>query len=107
VVTFASGSGALDTEAEGALALVAEELKLNSKWKVLVVGFADKVGETAAGETLGSKRAQSVSNRLKTIGVPQERLHAQSLGSAYAEGDQWTKGAQKQDRRAEVWAFWE
>jgi len=107
VVTFPQNSASLSTEAAGALGVITDELKTNTKWSILVAGFADKMGESAGGQPLGTKRAQAVADYLASRGVAKDRIHLQSLGSTYAEGDQWTKEAQKQDRRAEVWAFWE
>jgi len=104
-VTFDSGSATLDAEARGALAISAENLRHNTLWHVLVVGFADRVDERDRAGELGQSRAESVKRFLESKGIDGSRVDVMGLGSKHAEGRDLQPETRNQDRAAEVWAF--
>jgi outer membrane protein OmpA-like peptidoglycan-associated protein len=105
VVSFGAGSSSLDGEGRGALGIAAEELAANPAWHVLVVGHADNQGEKSGGENLGQSRARVTAEHLRALGVAQDHLSVQSLGSTYAQGDRYALEQVGRDRRVELWVF--
>ncbi len=101
-LTFASGSSSLDREGQGALLEAVKELKVNTRWHVLVAGFAGNRGE---GASVGQARAESVGKFLRSQGIDAARISTMNLGSKYAQGREYEPQQQALDRRAEVWAF--
>lgn len=101
-LTFASGSASIDAEGQGALMAAVTELKANTRWHVLAVGFADNRGESAS---VGQARAEAVMEFLRSQGIDAARISTMGLGTKYAKARDYEPGQQALDRRVEVWAF--
>ncbi len=101
-VTFPAGSAALDAEARGALGEAIDQLKTNSAWHALVVGFSDGKNESGA---LARTRAEAVSKILASRGIDASRVSVLGLGSAYAKAGEFEPEQLTRDRRAEIWVF--
>ena len=101
-LTFASGSASIDAEGQGALMAAVTELKTNTRWHVLAVGFADNRGESAS---VGQARAEAVAKFLQSQGIDAARISTMGLGTKYAKARDYEPGQQAMDRRVEVWAF--
>ncbi len=104
-LTFSAGGSALNQEAKGALIEASRQLKLNPRWQALLVGFTDQHGEQGRSLALGRARAEAAQEFLISQGVEKSRITLQSLGSAYAKGDQYQPTQLETDRRVEVWAL--
>lgn len=104
--SFASGSSALNLESNGALREIVDDLKANTRWHVLVVGFTDAMGEANANQfDLSMDRAKAARGYLVRNGIDESRISTMAVGSRYAEGDQYEPATTASDRRVEVWAF--
>lgn len=57
-------------------------LQPNSKAKICVTGHTDKVGPEAINKEVAQRRADAVAKYLVELGVPQQRIVTESLGSS-------------------------
>jgi outer membrane protein OmpA-like peptidoglycan-associated protein len=57
-------------------------LQPNSKAKICVTGHTDKVGPEALNKEVAQRRADAVAKYLVELGVPQQRIVTESLGSS-------------------------
>ncbi len=101
-LTFASGSASINAEGQGTLMAAVSDLKANTRWHVLAVGFADNRGESAS---VGQARAEAVAKFLRSQGIDAARISSMGLGAKYAKARDYEPGQQALDRRAEIWAF--
>jgi outer membrane protein OmpA-like peptidoglycan-associated protein len=104
--SFAPGSTSLNREAQGALREIVDDLRSNTRWNVLLVGFTD-ASESSAYDPfeLSTDRTQAAERFLLSNGIDRSRISRMALGSRYAEGDRFEPAAMASDRRVEVWAF--
>ena len=70
--------------------------------KVLIEGFTDSVGGTAANQVLSEQRARAVSMALTDLNVGRERVAIQGYGEAYAVASNDTAGGRQLNRRVEI-----
>ena len=69
-------------------------------------GYTDSTGNDNINLPLSQKRAESVSNYLKSCGVSSSQLvKVQGFGSANPVADNSTKAGQAQNRRVEVYLY--
>ncbi len=104
-VTFPAGSSTLNQEAKGALIEAVKEMKTNSRWHALAVGFTDNRGEAGQGSSLSMARAQAVRSYLAGQGIAEGRISVQAMGSRYAQGGDFEPEAVARDRHVQLWAF--
>jgi outer membrane protein OmpA-like peptidoglycan-associated protein len=57
-------------------------LQPNSKARICVTGHTDKVGPEALNKEVAQRRADAVAKYLVELGVPQQRIVTESLGSS-------------------------
>lgn len=57
-------------------------LQPNSKAKICVTGHTDKVGPETINKEIAQRRANAVAKYLVELGVPQQRIVTESLGSS-------------------------
>ena len=57
-------------------------LQPNSKAKICVTGHTDKVGPETMNKEIAQRRADAVAKYLVGLGVPQQRIVTESLGSS-------------------------
>ncbi len=57
-------------------------LQPNSKAKICVTGHTDKVGPETINKEIAQRRADAVAKYLVELGVPQQRIVTESLGSS-------------------------
>jgi outer membrane protein OmpA-like peptidoglycan-associated protein len=57
-------------------------LQPNSKAKICVTGHTDKVGPESINKEVAQRRADAVAKYLVELGVPQQRIVTESLGSS-------------------------
>lgn len=110
-VCFTRASSVLDREARGALRTVVEDLTAGGdreeirELKLLVLGFADGVGEASQAEALGLSRAEAVRTQLVTLGFPSSRIQVASYGARYSVAQPWEVVRQEHERSVMVWAL--
>jgi outer membrane protein OmpA-like peptidoglycan-associated protein len=81
-------------------------LKNNSGCDVAIYGHTDNTGSDAINNPLSVNRANSVSNYLKSLGVPAAQIKSvNGMGSASPVADNSTAEGRKQNRRVEVYMY--
>jgi len=102
---FNQGSTSMDREALGVMYQVVAEIKDQPSVRLLIIGFADKVGEAGKAESLAMGRADSARKAFMHAGIPGDRIESASFGSTQAKADSYQKLAQELDRKVEVWVL--
>ncbi len=90
MVFFATDSVSLNKRAQDQLTNTVRDptppiraaLQPNSKAKICVTGHTDKVGPETINKEVGQRRADAVAKYLVELGVPQQRIVTESLGSS-------------------------
>lgn len=90
MVFFATDSVALNKRAQDQLTNTVNNptppikaaLQPNSKAKICITGHADKVGPETINKEVAQRRADAVAKYLVELGVPQQRIVTESLGSS-------------------------
>ena len=100
---FNSGSNQLDNRALADLDRVTEYLITTSTKpaKLVLIGFADNVGDPILNVALSKERAQSVAKSLKTRGIIPGRITG--FGAENPIASNQTPQGQQKNRRVEVW----
>lgn len=105
-VRFATNKADLNDAAKSNIASVANFLKNNTDCDVAVVGHTDSTGSDAINNPLSEKRAQSVSNYMKAIGVSSAQVKSvMGMGSSVPEADNSTAEGRSKNRRVEVYVY--
>jgi outer membrane protein OmpA-like peptidoglycan-associated protein len=90
MVFFATDSVSLNKRAQDQLTNTVRDptppikaaLQPNSKAKICVTGHTDKVGPETINKEVAQRRADAVAKYLVELGVPQQRIVTESLGSS-------------------------
>ncbi|MCL2656978.1 MAG: sodium-translocating pyrophosphatase [Betaproteobacteria bacterium] len=97
---FSTGSAALGSKAQAALAQLAEEMKAAGK-EAVISGFHDATGDVASNEALAKQRAEAARDQLVAAGIDAGKIQLEKplvvLGSS---SDDKTSNAQA--RRVEI-----
>ena len=105
-VRFATNKADLNDAAKTNIAAVATFLKNNTDCDVAVVGHTDNVGTDAINNPLSERRAQSVSNYMKAIGVSSSQVkNVMGMGSTVPEADNSTAEGRAKNRRVEIYVY--
>lgn len=82
---------------------VAEILKSNPAQRVYINGHASEEGNKRANQILSDRRAETIANRLKALGVPDKQLviHGYSADIQY-QGTSTTRTQRELNRRVEI-----
>lgn len=80
-VYFTLGGTAIDSEGGERLRENAMKLKEDSQLIVTLVGHTDNLGSTAYNLAVADRRIESVSDRLRALGVPRSQIRRLPLGS--------------------------
>ena len=103
-ILFATNSSTLSSSANNCISQIANVLKQNSDVDVAIFGHTDSTGSDAINDPLSLKRAQSVQNKLVSLGVTTiKRVEGQ--GSHNPVADNSTAEGKKQNRRVEVYMY--
>ncbi len=81
VVFFTPFSADLDDAASGVIAEAGRAAQGAPGHRVVVAGYADRLGSTAANQTVSKLRAQVVADRLAADGVDRGRITLRPKGS--------------------------
>jgi len=90
-------------EAADTVADIAETLRVNPGWRLLIKGHTDSIGKADYNLRLSQRRADSVRAALvNQHGIAPDRLQTQGLGSSQPKGRNDTLQGRKQNRRVEL-----
>jgi outer membrane protein OmpA-like peptidoglycan-associated protein len=90
-------------EAADTIADIAETLRVNPGWRLLIKGHTDSIGKADYNLRLSQRRADSVRAALvNQYGIAPDRLETQGLGSSQPKGRNDTLQGRKQNRRVEL-----
>lgn len=99
-VNFAYDSAALTPDGKGVLSANANWLMDNPSQKVVVEGHCDERGTVEYNLALGERRAQSVFDYLRGLGVKKEQLATQTYGEELPLDPRHVEDAWSKNRRA-------
>jgi len=100
---FPSGASALGSGDFASLQALAEFLKANPDFQVMLVGHTDAVGSLAANIALSKKRAQSARQKLiGDYGVAASQVSAEGAGFLAPRASNLTKEGREKNRRVEA-----
>ena len=103
-ILFATNSSNLSASANNCLSQIANVLMNNADVDVAIFGHTDSTGSDAINDPLSLKRAQSVQNKLVSLGVTNIR-RVEGQGSHNPVADNSTAEGKKQNRRVEVYMY--
>ena len=90
-------------DASDTIADIAETLRLNPGWRLLINGHTDSIGDADYNLRLSDRRAAAVKSELVSgYGISPDRLETQGLGSSRPKGRNDTLQGRKQNRRVEL-----
>jgi outer membrane protein OmpA-like peptidoglycan-associated protein/Tfp pilus assembly protein PilF len=98
---FETGLYTLDKTSETELKKLAK-LVIDNQLNVEISGYTDNVGTASDNQLLSEKRAESVCNYLKILGVPKTKLHSKGFGANHPIGDNTTEEGRQSNRRIEI-----
>lgn len=102
-VLFEFGKDTLDApDAEPYLARVAQLLRANSDAQIALEGHTDNVGSEHFNNDLSERRAITVRDKLRTLGVPDSRMTATGLGLARPIAPNESEAGRRLNRRVEI-----
>lgn len=104
-IQFAVNSAELTASSKTNLQDLAKTLNKYEDTNILIEGHTDSTGKRDYNMTLSEKRAASVSNYLKTLGVTGVRLTTVGYGPDQPVADNTTEAGRKENRRVEVAIF--
>jgi outer membrane protein OmpA-like peptidoglycan-associated protein len=80
---------------------IAQMLRANSDWRILIVGHTDSTGGPEYNIVLSDKRAEAVRLALVGYGVSSERLQSEGRGETQSKADNDTLAGRAINRRVE------
>jgi outer membrane protein OmpA-like peptidoglycan-associated protein len=101
-VLFDTGQATLKPGADRALDRLAQYLKDSPGTHVIIEGHTDSVGTDDYNLGLSQRRAQAVSDALRSRGVSTDRIDTKGLGKAYPVASNETQAGRQQNRRVEI-----
>jgi len=99
---FATGSAALNAEAQAKLADLVDKTKGVNLEVIIAVGHTDSQGNAAANQKLSIARAEGVKKFLTSKGIENNRVYTEGKGSAQPVADNKTAEGRAKNRRVEV-----
>lgn len=102
-IYFDFDSATLRAESDSALGEIAQAVRGNPAWKVVIAGHTDNIGGDAYNMTLSSRRAEAVKQALITrYQIPSDRLSSQGFGFRQPKASNDTVEGRALNRRVEV-----
>jgi outer membrane protein OmpA-like peptidoglycan-associated protein len=102
-IVFETGSAVIDRASDRLLVEIADELRAHPEaGSIRVEGHTDRIGRERYNRDLSERRAQSIVERLVSLGVPADRLHAAGIGSAQPIAPNDTDEGRALNRRVEL-----
>ncbi len=100
-ITFLFGSDEISEQGKAILYNIAQKLKENEEYEILVEGYTDNIGDDGFNIYLSQLRAQSVKNYLISQGISAYRLNAVDYGESIPIASNNTKEGRARNRRIE------
>ncbi|HEY4650023.1 MAG TPA: OmpA family protein [Pontibacter sp.] len=101
-ILFATNSAELSASAKKDIAKLAQTLKEYEGTNVIIEGHTDNTGSYELNQKLSERRAQSVLNYAKSLGVEGSRLQAKGYSYDQPIADNSTVEGRSQNRRVEI-----
>ncbi|MEJ8803256.1 OmpA family protein [Pontibacter sp. H249] len=101
-ILFAVNSAELSANAKRDIEKLAKTLKEYEGTNVIVEGHTDNTGSYELNQKLSERRAQSVANYAKSLGVEASRLQAKGYSYDQPIADNTTAEGRSQNRRVEI-----
>lgn len=101
-INFETGSDVLNESSFSVLDNVANLMKLNGNYNLIIEGHTDSQGDDALNLNLSEKRANAVKNYLVSKGVETSRLTAIGYGETQPVADNDTPEGRAKNRRVEL-----
>lgn len=101
-VLFASGRADLKSGSQQTMEKLSAFLRAYPKRNVQIDGFTDNVGSDDYNQSLSERRADSVRDALKRMGIANDRILTNGRGKSSPVGDNDTASGRQQNRRVEV-----
>jgi outer membrane protein OmpA-like peptidoglycan-associated protein len=101
-VFFESGKAELAEETPHSLLTLAQYLQSNPDTHIALVGHTDNAGSLEANIKLSQSRAQTVANRVESLGARAEQLTAAGIGFLAPRASNTTPEGRNLNRRVEV-----
>ena len=104
-ILFEIGSSQLNSAAKANIQSLAKILNKYSDTNILIEGDTDNTGTEDSNQTLSERRAQSVAEYQKSLGVDGSRISTVGLGESNPITSNDTVDGRRQNRRVEVAIF--
>jgi len=106
-ILFDTNKAVLKANAKSALASFATQMKSSDMINAAIYayGHTDSTGTDKVNQPLSEKRAQAVTNYLKTQGIAASRLNAVGMGSTSPVADNSTAAGKAENRRVEIYVL--
>ncbi len=101
-VLFAVDRAELTPGADRSLSRLADFLKNHQERRILIEGFTDSTGTKDYNLDLSRRRAESVKDRLVSLGVEPDRISTRGYGESYPVASNDNSGGRQLNRRVEV-----
>ena len=101
-ILFQTNSSTLKSQARQNVEELAVTLKTNPETNILIEGHTDSDGTDEYNMRLSERRAEAVSNYLKTLGVSGSRLTTRGYGESQPIADNSASGGKQANRRVEI-----
>ncbi len=102
-ILFNTNSSTLSAESKQALTSFAEKMRDLPDTDITIYGHTDNTGTAEVNEKLSNKRAESVSDYLKSCGIAKDRLTSEGQSFNMPVADNATAAGRAQNRRVEVY----
>ena len=101
-VLFDTGKSELKAGAMGTVERVADFLRANGAYHLIIEGHTDSTGSDDFNLQLSERRAQAVRGALQSRGVTGDRIVARGLGETYPVASNDDASGRQQNRRVEI-----
>ena len=102
IVYFATGSAALDANAQQQLRWFADKMGPYPQATFDVQGFADSTGSEVKNQVLSGQRAQACAAYLQSLGIAPARMQVNAFSTASPAASNASAAGRKDNRRVEI-----
>lgn len=102
VIYFATGSAALDADAQQQLRWFAGKMTPYPQATFDVQGFADATGAELTNQMLSAQRAQACASYLQTLGIAPPRMQVNAFSTSSPAASNASASGRKNNRRVEI-----
>ncbi len=102
VIYFGFDSASIDSRAQAIINAHAAYLKRSPRTRIVLAGHTDSRGSRGYNIALGERRALSVKNRFRSLGVRPEQIRVISYGEERPAVNGYSESAYQRNRRAVI-----